>query len=170
MLTENKIKEELNLAYVLSVAASKKFATEITRVDSDSVDATITYNGYLSTDSILHSPEIKLQLKATSGANIDNVNNEIVFPLPIKNYNDLRLPSTCPRLLVIMCLPEDSEDWLRHSDNELVIKKCCHYLNLNGFPESPNISTVTVRVPLANTFSPDSIHELMVRASKQEIL
>ncbi len=168
MLTENKIKEELNLAYVLSVAASKKFATEFTRIDSDSVDATIRYNGKLTADSILYSPEIKIQLKATSGANI--VNNEIVFPLPIKNYNDLRLPSTCPRLLIIMCLPENSEDWLRHSDNELIIKKCCHYLNLNGYPDTDNTTTVTVRVPLTNVFSPDSIYDLMVKASKQEIL
>ncbi len=168
MLTENKIKEELNLAYVLSVAASKKFSTEITRVDSDSVDATIKYNGYLSAESILHSPEIKLQLKATSGANI--VNNEIVFPLSIKNYNDLRLRSTSPRLLVILCLPENSEDWLQHSNDELIIKKCCHYLNLNGFPDTENTASVTVKVPLTNIFSPDSIYDLMLQASKQELI
>ncbi len=168
MLTENKIKEELNLAYVLSVAASKKFSTEITRVDSDSVDATIKYNGYMSTESILHSPEIKLQLKATSGANI--VNNEIVFPLPIKNYNDLRLRSTSPRLLVILCLPENSEDWLQHSHDELIIKKCCHYLNLNGFPETENTTSVTVKIPLTNIFSPDTIYDLMLQASKQELI
>ncbi|WP_066437256.1 DUF4365 domain-containing protein [Chryseobacterium sp. CCH4-E10] len=168
MLTENRIKEELNLAYVLSVAASKKFSTELTRIDSDSIDATIRYNGKLVEDSILYSPEIKLQLKATSGANIDN--DQIVFPLSIKNYNDLRLPSTCPRLLVVMCLPENSEHWLQHSTNELIIKKCCHYLNLNGFPDTDNTTSVTVRIPLVNVFSPDSIYQLMVRASKQEIL
>lgn len=168
MLTENRIKEELNLAYVLSIAASKKFSTEITRVDSDSVDATIRYNGYLSEDSILHSPEIKLQLKATSNANI--VGNEIVFPLPIKNYNDLRLPSMSPRLLVVMCLPDNSNDWLSHSTEELIIKKCCHYLNLNGFPESENSTSVTVKIPLTNEFSPNKIEELMISASKQELL
>lgn len=70
MLTENKIKEEISLAYVLAVAAIKKFSTEITRVDSDSVDATIRYNGRLDTDSTIYSPEIKLQLKATSNPNI----------------------------------------------------------------------------------------------------
>lgn len=168
MLTENKIKEELNLAYVLSVAASKKFSTEITRIDSDSVDATIKYNGYLTDESILHSPEIKLQLKATSGATI--VGDEIVFPLPIKNYNDLRLRSTSPRLLVVMCLPENSEEWLRHSNDELIIRKCCHYLNLDGLPETENTTSVTVKVPLMNVFSPDSIYDLMVKASKQELL
>lgn len=57
MLTENRIKEELNLAYVLSVAASKKFSTELTRIDSDSIDATIRYNGKLVEDSILYSPK-----------------------------------------------------------------------------------------------------------------
>lgn len=168
MLTENRIKEELNLAYVLSIAASKKFATEITRVDSDSVDATIRYNGYLSSESVLHSPEIKLQLKATSNANI--VGDEIIFPLSIKNYNDLRLPSMSPRLLVVMCLPDNSEDWLSHSTDELIIKKCCHFLNLNGYTESQNSTSVTVRIPLINEFSPDKIEELMISASKQELV
>lgn len=69
-----------------------------------------------------------------------------------------------------MCLPENSDHWLQHSTNELIIKKCCHYLNLNGFPDTDNLTSVTVRIPLANVFSPDSIHELMVRASRQEIL
>lgn len=168
MLTENKIKEEINLAYVLVVAATKAFSTEITRVDSDSVDATIRYNGYLEKESTLYSPEIKLQLKATSNAKI--VDNNIHFPLPIKNYNDLKARSGNPRLLVVLCLPECKEDWLIHSNEELVLKKCAYYLNLNSFPESLNETTVTVKVPLSNVFSPNSLYDLMLKTSKEEEL
>ena len=169
MLTENKIKEELSLAYVLAVAATKAFSTEITRVDSDSVDATIRYNGYLDADnSTLYSPEIKLQLKATS--NVTMIGNNIHFPLPIKNYNDLRLRSGTPRLLVVLCLSELRTDWLSHSSSELILKECAYYLNLNGLPESGNETSVTVQIPRINLFSPDSLFDLMLKTSKEEEL
>jgi len=167
MLTENKIKEEISLAYVLAIAATKAFSTEITRVDSDSIDATIIYNGYLVPgESTLYSPEIKLQLKATSHANI--IGDNIHFPLPLKNYNDLKARSGNPRLLIILCLPEVKEDWLIHSTNELILKKCAYYLNLKGFADTDNDTSVTVKVPLNNVFSPDSLFDLMIRTSKEE--
>ena len=170
MLTDNKIKEEINLAYVLAVAAAKGFATEITRVDNDSVDATICCNGYLTPEreGVLYSPEIKLQLKATSNAHI--INEHIHFPLPMKNYNDLRARSITPRLLVVLCLPEYKDDWVTHSTEELILKKCAYFLNLYGFPESDNESTTTVKIPLTNIFSPETLFDLMLKTSKQEAL
>ena len=169
MLTENKIKEEINLAYVAAIAAAKGFAIEPTRIDNDSVDATICCDGYLVPgESILRSPEIKLQLKATLNANI--INNHIHFALPIKNYNDLKARSATPRLLVVLCLPEQKDEWVTHSSEELILKKCAYYLNLYGFPESENETTVTVKIPLANVFSPDTLHDLMLKTSKEESL
>lgn len=168
MLTLNKVKEELNLAYVLAVAASKKFSTEITRVDMDSVDATIGYSGYMvEGESTLYSPSVKLQLKATSHADIDG--NFIKFPLPVKNYNDLRLRSATPRFLVILCLPELENEWLLHTDVNLILKNCAYYLDLSGEPETTNTTTITVKVPLANVFSPDTLYDLMLKTSKEEI-
>ena len=168
MLSPNRIKEEINLAYVLAIAAQNAFSTDFPRVDADSVDATIQYNGLLKADSTLYSPEIKLQLKATSNAHI--VDSNIHFPLPIKNYNDLRANSGTPRLLVILCLPELETDWLVHSSSQLILKKCAYYLNLKGMPQKTNSTTVTVHVPLSNVFSPDSLYELMIKASNGEEL
>lgn len=169
MLTENKIKEEISLAYVLAVAATKGFSTEITRVDIDSVDATIKYNGYLDPEfSILYSPEIKLQLKATSSPNLRG--EFIHFPLPIKNYNDLKARSGTPRLLVVLCLTEEKENWLKHSPDELVLKKCAYFLNLKGYPDTDNDTSVTVKIPLENLFSPELVYDLMLKTSKEEEL
>ena len=168
MLTENKIKEEINLAYIVAVAAVKSFATEITRIDNDSIDATICYNGYLVPgESTLYSPSIKLQLKATSNTHISE--DAIHFPLPIKNYDDLRAKSATPRLLVVLCLPEIKDEWVTHSTDKLIVKKCAYYLNLYGFPESDNERTVTVKIPLANVFSPDSLYDLMLKTSKEDL-
>ena len=168
MLSENKIKEEISLAYVAAIAAVKGFATEITRVDNDSVDAEICCNGYLAPDeSSLYSPSIKLQLKASS--NIHICEEAIHFPLPIKNYNDLRAKSATPRLLVVLCLPENKTEWLTHSTEELIMRKCAYYLNLHGYPETGNETSVTVKIPLINVFSPDSLYDLMLKTSKEEL-
>jgi hypothetical protein len=160
MLTENGIKEEISLAYVLAVAATKGFSTEITRVDSDSIDATIRYNGMLDpVSSTLYSPEIKLQLKATSNPTLRG--DHIHFVLPLKNYNDLKARSGTPRLLVVLCLTEEKEDWLKHSPDALVLKNS---------PDTDNTTSVTVEIPLSNLFSPELVHDLMLKTSKEEDL
>jgi len=169
MLTENKIKEEISLAYVLAVAATRGFSTEITRVDSDSIDVTIRYNGYLDPQfSTLYSPEIKLQLKATSSPNLRE--EYIHFPLSIKNYNDLKARSGTPRLLVVLCLNEEKANWLKHSPDELVFKKCAYFLNLKGYPDTKNDTSVTVKIPSGNLFSPELVYDLMLKTSKEEEL
>jgi hypothetical protein len=168
MLGDNKIKEEINLAYILAIAGSNGFITEFTRVDVDSIDVTIKISGKLSEDSILSSPEIKIQLKATSNADIKD--NNIHFPLPKKNYDDLRARCANPRLLVVLCLPELKTDWLSHSSDELVLKKCAYYLSIKDYPDSSNETSVTVKIPLENVFSPTSLFEMMLKTSKQEDL
>jgi len=167
MLSENKIKEEINVAYVLAIAAVRGFATEVTRVDYDSVDATINANGYLVEDSHLYSPEIKVQLKATSSPTI--IDNSIHFALPTKNYNDLRAVTAVPRLLVVLCLPENREEWLAHSAEQLVVKQCAYYVSLREMPDTTNSRSVTVHIPMTNVFSPDAVFDLMLRTSRGEL-
>jgi hypothetical protein len=165
MLDDNKIKEEINIAYVLSVAAIKSFSTEITRIDLDSIDASINYNGYITPESTLYSPSIKLQLKATSSADIHGTT--IHFPLSIKNYEDLRARTANPRLLVILCLPEGKTNWINHSVDQLILKKCAYYLSLKDAPATKNETSVTVHVPMTNVFSPETLYDLMVKTSKE---
>jgi hypothetical protein len=169
MLPQNKVKEELSLAYVMAVAAKNGFVTDFSRVDYDSVDAKISCSGKLSEDSIVQSPEIHLQLKATADQSLVK-NDGVHFPLPVKNYNDLRSNTAVPRLLVVLLLPENAEEWLSHSPEHLILKKCAYYLNLKGRPQTENQNTETVIVPLSNLFSPEALGQLMLKASMQDRL
>ena len=85
MLTENQVKEQLSIAYVTAVSAMCNFSCEVTRVDFDSIDASIKCNGNLAANSIIRSPEIQLQLKATENLTL-NADNEYPFHLKLKNY------------------------------------------------------------------------------------
>lgn len=169
MLTDNQVKEQLSIAYVNAVAAICKFGCELTRIDMDSIDVSITCNGNLASDSTIRSPEIKLQLKATESLEL-NRDGQYPFPLSIKNYNDLRGNTLTPRLLVVLKLPDTTAGWLSHTSNDLIIRNCAYWLNLKGAPSVPNAANITVHLPSGNTFSPEALKDIMIKVSRQESL
>ena len=68
MLTENHIKEQLSYAFVHAVASRAGFTCGPAHgPDMDSVDVHIAASGKLASDSLLNSPHLDLQLKATAG-------------------------------------------------------------------------------------------------------
>jgi hypothetical protein len=168
MLTDNQVKEQLSIAYVNAVSAACNFGCEFTRIDFDSIDATITCNGNLAHDSTIRSPEIKLQLKATE-ALLLNANSEYPFVLKKKNYDDLRAHTLAPRLLVVLILPDIRANWLSHSANDLIIRNCAYWVNLHGMADVPAASP-TVYLPGVNIFSPSTLKDLMVKVSREQAL
>jgi len=169
MLTDNQVKEQLSIAYVNAVAAICNFGCEITRLDIDSIDVSITCNGNLAADSIIRSPEIKIQLKATENL-VLNASGHYSFPLSIKNYDDLRANTLAPRLLVVLNLPNSRDGWLSHSINDLIIRNCAFWLNLKGAPNVFNTANITVHLSALNVFSPNALKDLMLKVSRQENL
>ena len=125
MLSENDIKEELSYAYVHAVAARAGFSCELIRKDRDSVDLHVCARGQLDPESSVSSPAIALQVKASV---IDPLpDGSFDFRLTMKNYDDLRRRSLVPRILVVLAMPSDPADWLRLSEDELVLKRCAYY-------------------------------------------
>lgn len=169
MLTRNQIESELSLAYLHAVAANEGFAVDVPHIDSDSVDAEICAKGKIDNSSIKHSPKIQVQLKATFNP-IINAQGVISYSLPIKNYDDLRVDTVLPRLLVLLVLPAVQTDWLTHQPDRLILQKCAYYINLKGLPVSNNAGHQTVHIPTVNMLTPTVLKELMIKASKLEDL
>lgn len=166
MLTRNLIESEISLAYLHAVAAKVAFAVDVPHIDSDSVDATISAKGLIHPDSKLHAPRIEVQLKATFTCPLNDEGN-YAFSLPIKNYDELRVNTALPRLLVLFILPDsNSDNWVIHDVDKLVLQKCAFYLNLKGLAASSNAGHQTVYVPAINALSPSALNELMIKASK----
>lgn len=166
MLSENDIKEELNYAYIHAVAAYAGFSCDRPSKDRDSVDVTIRAKDRLDEESIIYSPTLDLQLKASSGFDL---NAEIIpFDLPIKNYNELRQYSQSPRLLVVMALPADKEEWLQITPEQLIARRCCYWHSLSDEPQVSNTRTRRIQIRTSQVFTPQSLRELLVKASRQE--
>lgn len=164
MLTENIRKSELSLAYLHCLAIKKGFELEHTRIDNDSVDATVCANGKIVPDALLNSPKLDIQLKATS--NWELKDGVIKFALPVKNYNDLRSKAVNRKILVVVCLPEKEDDWIEYTPNEIIIRRCAYWVSLLGMDETDNENTVTVS--LKEMFNADVLHETLLKIANEE--
>lgn len=116
----------------------------------------------------VQAPRLELQLKCTSTDILDG--RRARFPLPIKNYNDLRISSLVPRILVVVLVPKSLDDWLRHSETEMCLRRCGYWVSLREQPETQNLTAVTVELPRSNQFTVESITSVMNRISQGGLL
>jgi hypothetical protein len=85
----------------------------------------------------------------------------IRFPLSIKNYDDLRTEDLLvPRILVVVLVPHQISDWLRHSEEEMALRHCGYWTSLRGLQPTQNVETVTLSVPRSQRFTPESLHQI----------
>ena len=153
LLTVSDQKEALSLVYARAVAARAGYVTEVPSPDRDSVDLCIRAGGRIR-------PLLDLQLKAT--VNLKRPGDGFLhFPLGIKNYNDLRIESLILRLLVVLDLPKKKQRWMTITQDELILRHRAYWLNLQGYEETANQSSVTVRIPEENLFNVESLRTLM---------
>jgi hypothetical protein len=156
--SHNDIKERLSVAYVTAVAA--RAGCQIAKVDIDkqSIDATVRpISG--------RKVSIDLQLKATSADCISGT--EVVFDLPVKNYDDLRdLQSTAPHYLVVLVLDGNEDQWLASDESALLIRRCAYWVDLRGNPETENLSAIRVKIPTSQRFDVDALKAMIDDACK----
>ena len=94
LLTGPDQKDGLSLAYVKALAARAGFSTAAPETDRDSVDVRIMAGGP-------RRPALDLQLKATADL-AEAQDGFRRFRLRIKNYDDLRVETQTPWLLVAL--------------------------------------------------------------------
>ena len=98
------------------------FATSTPEPDRDSVDLRVQAGGP-------RRPALDLQLKATTS--LDQPSDGFLrFRLNIKNYDDLRVATQTPRLLVVLELPRNQSQWMTVTSEELVLRRRAYWLSL----------------------------------------
>lgn len=171
-LTQNDVEAELSYAYLHAIAAAANIGCSVSdrHQDNAGVDAEICARDQFDDDSILTDITVHVQLKATSQKMVAR-DGKYSYALNTKQYNKLRRVTTVPyRILVVLFLPAGVKEWLQHSEEALLMKRCAYWVSLRGAPESQNSTSMTVHIPTRQVFSPEGLIELMVRISKQEDL
>ena len=166
LLSENDIKEELSYAYLHAVAAKVGYSCDRPHKDRDSIDVKVMARCGEGEGIEFTSPELSFQLKATVNCEISD--GKFAFDLPIKNYRDLKKNHPFPRLLLILVLPVNSEEWLAVSGDNLIAKKCCYWCNIKPLPDVGNESKRRIDIMTSNLLTPESLKLLMEKAAKRE--
>lgn len=171
MLTENNFEAELSYAYLHAVAVRGGFSCSYTHqhLDDAGVDAQIHEDGILlAEDSVRTSFTLHVQLKATRVAPIER-DGRFSFSLPLKQYNKLREPRLqSARILVVLYLPPNPAEWLQHSEDALIARRCAYWVSLRGAPPSDNPKHQTIHIPHNQPLSVVSLTDIMTRCSREE--
>jgi Domain of unknown function (DUF4365) len=154
--SSNTLKERFSLAYIHAVAARAGFELLEPRIDIDSVD------GILRSTSG-RRPQIDFQAKATSQPLLQS--QGLTFPLPIKNYHDLRAETINPRILIVVVLPADEGDWMAQDEDKMVLRRCGYWVSLRGLSETANVASVSVELPRTQIFDTKQLQDMMARAA-----
>lgn len=151
-MTSNMRKSRLSLSYIEAVASHAGFWVDEPKADYDSIDGSLYANSG-------KRPRIEFQAKATSQ---DIVREDCIhFSLTVKNYNDLRIEAINPRILIVLVMPQTTDEWIEQTQSALCIRKCAYWMSLRGRPETSNTSSVTVQLPLYNVFNVEQLANMM---------
>lgn len=166
MLSKNDIKEELSYAYLHAIAAKVGYSCDRPSKDRDSIDAQVKARFKEAEEVEFTSPEISFQLKATSTIEIQE--NKFQFDLPMKNYKDLKKAHPFPRLLMILILPPDENQWLSVEPEQLIARTCAYWCNIKPLSDVTNETTKRIDIYTSNILALESLVELMKKSSKRE--
>jgi hypothetical protein len=161
-LAHSRSKELFSDAYLRAVVAAARMHIEPRSVDVDGIDGYIHYTGTLNG---VFAPLIAYQLKCTACASYVR-DTHIAFPLPIKNYNELRpTNTTVPRILIVVLVPRGVGAWIRQDDASLLMRRCGYWVSLASAPASLNQVSQTVHVPLSQRLSVSAMRTMFTNVT-----
>lgn len=153
-------KEQFSRAFMHALCAKVGLEFRSVEVDDDSVDHEVVANRSLGTK--IRAPQLAVQLKCTETD--DGNGDELVFPLPMKNYEDLRDTRVhIPRILVVLTVPEALDAWLNETPEQTALRRCAYWVSLRGLPDVSNETTRTVRLPRVQRMNSSALFEIMKR-------
>lgn len=158
-MTDAHQMELLSRAYVQAVCALA--GCTAARPDPDyGVDLTLRQVKHVGSVFKPIGANVDFQLKSTTAATVTAT--EVVYDLDARAYELLRRATRkAPAYLVLLVLPADSGMWLGQDATRLEIRGGAFWLSLWRAPVVDNVSTVRVRIPIANVFTPSALCRIM---------
>lgn len=154
--------EAFSRAYIRAVSAVAGCAVSVPEPDHDKLDFTI-YSRHRGT--VKTKPKVDIQAKCQLKP-AGTLADPIPYVLDLETYDNLRDPMVSdPRILVLVIVPQDENEWLEQSEEEMSLKHCGYWLSLKGAAESTNSTSQTVYIPKQNILSPDCLTEMMQKIS-----
>lgn len=162
LLAPTDQEEAASRAYVQALAAKVRYMTANFDFDRDGIDLQVNAGGAMR-------PAIGVQLKGTINLG-EAADGYFKFPLKVRNYKLLRMPTQVPRILVVLSLPRASEKWIELTPEALLIRRCAYWVSLFGQPDTTNKETVTISIPQANLLDEQALIGLLEKSRTGSLL
>lgn len=166
----NNLKEQFSYAHIHAVVAAAGYCFKMSsrEEDNDGIDLTIRALGSRGSRS---RPTVDVQVKSTASALREDSLN-VYYDLDVDAYKKLCSNDySNPYILILVLLPEKSDDWLSsHTAQELCLRKCSYWKSFSGEPEIPNKKTIRVPIPKDNLFTVSALQKIMTKIRNREAL
>ena len=170
-MTSQNIESELSYAYLHAVCSKAGFSCKQgdRHDDGAGIDAEIIYRGKLN-HPYYKQIQLNVQLKATIAQPAIKDGYLSYFLQGVSRYNKLRTKdSRIYKILVVLFLPEIPDEWLKCSEDELIMKKAAYWVNLYGAPAVDNATGTTLYIPATNILTPKLLIDLANMAVNENI-
>lgn len=149
MITTQHIEEDLSRAYIQAVAAKAGLNLAIRDRSHDyGIDGTFHQVSHRDAGREESGFSLESQLKASINATVND--QRVTYDLDAKAFNSLAeraaRKNTCPAILILLVLPENSDEWIALSEDQLILKKCCYWTTITG-ATTPNAVSKRITIP-----------------------
>jgi hypothetical protein len=166
VLIRSHRQESLSRAYIQAIASRCGLNCSFREFDYG-IDVTVHLIQRRDNRYVESGFNLDIQAKSTFGATVTD--NDILYDMEVKTYNDLRDPEVgTPRILVLLVQPEIEADWTGMTETELMLRRCAYWLSLKGQGATANTSTIRVSIPRTNRFSVEALQGIMERLRNGE--
>jgi len=170
-MTIQSIESELSYAYLHAVCSKAGLSCKQGNIHDDGagVDAEIIYRGNLD-HPYLREIQLNIQLKATTKQPLLKEGCFSYFFQGVKRYDKLRMNNShIYKILVVLFLPDNPDEWLSCSSEELILKKAAYWINLYGAPDVETETGTTIYLPTSNVLTPEALINLVNLAANKSI-
>jgi hypothetical protein len=166
MLTNQHIEEGLSRAYVQVIASRAGISIGTPQLDYG-IDGTFSKIQIINKRRIESGFKLDYQLKSSISWELSN--NHVIYDIEAKTYNDIiyrsRESRAVPIILILMCLPRNSSEWLENSEDHLLLRKCSYWMTLTG-DFTDNFRSVRIKIPREQILTPGSLSALLESIEK----
>jgi len=156
---------ELSYAYLHAVAARAGMACRQgdRHEDNNGIDAQVTAWAPFTSGGYLTEVNMNIQLKATF-VEPKETDTHFVFDLRKQSrFDNLSAPTVnFQRFLVVLYLPRDDQEWLSHSVDQLVLKRCAYWVSVRN---ATGLTGTSVYIPKNQVFGPDQLRSFAEQLS-----
>lgn len=160
-ITVEHTKENLCAAHIYAICASAGVLLGNAHVHDYGVDGVFNTVVHRGTRRVVSGFPLDFQAKSTVNWKVEN--NNVIYDLESKTYNDIvsRSDAETTLMLILLCLPKDCANWHSVTSEYTTLRNCCFYHAFQGIPVLNEDSKKRIRIPTSQILTPNSLTQLL---------